>query len=53
MHGQCYRKGNGQPYARKQYIKCKPQSKIAKFNYNQWYKEEKFLDRWNEIIKEL
>ena len=27
--------------------------KIAKFNYDQWYKEEKFLDRWNEIIKEL
>ena len=27
--------------------------KIAKFNYNQWYKEEKFLENWNEIIKEL
>jgi len=32
MHGECYRKGNGQPYTRKQYIKGKPQSKIAKFN---------------------
>jgi len=31
MHGQCYRKGNGQPYTRKQYIKGKPQIKIAKF----------------------
>ena len=31
MHGANYRKGNGQPYARKQYIKGKPQSKIAKF----------------------
>ena len=28
-------------------------SKIAKFNYHQWYKEEKFLENWNEIIKEL
>ena len=28
-------------------------SKIAKFNYNQWYKEDKFLENWNEIIKEL
>jgi len=28
-------------------------SKIAKFNYNQWYKEEKFLENWNEIIKKL
>jgi hypothetical protein len=27
--------------------------KIAKFNYNQWYKEEKFLENWNKIIKEL
>ena len=27
--------------------------KIGKFNYDQWYKEEKFLDRWNKIIKEL
>ena len=32
MHGECYRKSNGQPYTRKQYIKGKPQSKIAKFN---------------------
>ena len=32
MHGQCYRRINGQPYTRKQYIKGKPQSKIAKFN---------------------
>ena len=31
MHGANYRKGNGQPYTRKQYIKGKPQSKIAKF----------------------
>ena len=31
MHGECYRKGNGQPYTRKQYIKGKPQIKIAKF----------------------
>ena len=28
-------------------------AKIAKFNYNQWYKEEKFLENWNEIIKKL
>ena len=28
-------------------------SKIAKFNYNQWYKEDKFLENWNKIIKEL
>ena len=27
--------------------------KIAKFNYNQWYKEDKFLENWNKIIKEL
>jgi hypothetical protein len=27
--------------------------KIAKFNYNQWYKEEKFLENWNKIIKHL
>ena len=27
--------------------------KIAKFNYDQWYKEDKFLENWNEIIKEL
>tara|TARA_B100000029_G_scaffold469619_1_gene507634 strand:+ start:2532 stop:3038 length:507 start_codon:yes stop_codon:yes gene_type:complete len=32
MHGQCYRRSNGQPYTRKEYIKGKPQSKIAKFN---------------------
>lgn len=31
MHGANYRKGNGQPYARKKYIKGKPQIKIAKF----------------------
>ena len=31
MHGECYRKGNGQPYTRKKYIKGKPQIKIAKF----------------------
>ena len=31
MHGECYRKGNGQPYTRKEYIKGKPQIKIAKF----------------------
>lgn len=31
MHGANYRKGNGQPYTRKQYIKGKPQPKIAKF----------------------
>ena len=31
MHGQCYRTGNGQPYARKEFIKGKPQIKIAKF----------------------
>ena len=31
MHGQCYRKGNGQPYTRKEYIKGKPQIKISKF----------------------
>ncbi len=31
MHGANYRRGNGQPYARKQYIKGKPQIKIAKF----------------------
>ena len=35
MHGQCYRKGNGQPYTRKQYIKGKPQIKIAKFQGGQ------------------
>ena len=32
MHGANYRKSNGQPYARKEYIKGKPQSKIAKFH---------------------
>jgi large subunit ribosomal protein L10e len=31
MHGGCYRTGNGQPYARKEFIKGKPQIKIAKF----------------------
>jgi len=31
MHGECYRRGNGQPYTRKQYIKGKPQIKITKF----------------------
>jgi len=31
MHGECYRRGNGQPYARKEFIKGKPQIKIAKF----------------------
>ena len=31
MHGANYRRGNGQPYTRKKYIKGKPQSKIAKF----------------------
>ena len=31
MHGANYRRGNGQPYARKKYIKGKPQIKIAKF----------------------
>ena len=35
MHGECYRKGNGQPYTRKQYIKGKPQIKIAKFEGGQ------------------
>ena len=32
MHGACYRKGVGQPYANTRYIKGKPQIKIAKFN---------------------
>ena len=27
--------------------------KIAKFNYNQWYKEEKFLEKWKEIKSHL
>ena len=31
MHGECYRRGNGQPYTRKEYIKGKPQIKITKF----------------------
>ena len=35
MHGECYRKGNGQPYIRKKYIKGKPQIKIAKFEGGQ------------------
>ena len=35
MHGQCYRRGNGQPYTRKEYIKGKPQIKIAKFHGGQ------------------
>ena len=35
MHGANYRKGNGQPYTRKQYIKGKPQIKIAKFQGGQ------------------
>ena len=35
MHGQCYRRSNGQPYTRKEYIKGKPQSKIAKFEAGQ------------------
>ena len=32
MHGACYRKGVGQPYANTRHIKCKPQIKISKFN---------------------
>ena len=32
MHGANYRRGAGQPYARKKYIKGKPQIKIAKFH---------------------
>ena len=35
MHGECYRKGNGQPYTRKKYIIGKPQIKIAKFQGGQ------------------
>ena len=35
MHGECYRRGNGQPYTRKEYIKGKPQIKIAKFHGGQ------------------
>ena len=32
MHGANYRVGNGQPYTRKEFIKGKPQIKIAKFS---------------------
>ena len=32
MHGANYRKGNGKPYTRKEYIKGKPQTKIAKYS---------------------
>ena len=32
MHGANYRTGNGQPYTRKEFIKGKPQIKIAKFS---------------------
>ena len=35
MHGANYRRGNGQPYTRKKYIKGKPQIKIAKFQGGQ------------------
>ncbi|KFM15355.1 50S ribosomal protein L10e [Marine Group I thaumarchaeote SCGC AAA799-O18] len=35
MHGECYRRANGQPYTRKEYIKGKPQIKIAKFESGQ------------------
>ena len=35
MHGANYRRGNGQPYSRKKYIKGKPQIKIAKFQSGQ------------------
>ena len=35
MHGECYRRANGQPYTRKEYIKGKPQIKIAKFEGGQ------------------
>ncbi len=31
MHGSNYREGNGQVFTRKEYIKGKPQNKIAKF----------------------
>ncbi len=31
MHGANYSRGNGQPYTRREYIKGKPQIKIAKF----------------------
>ena len=32
MHGACYRKNTGQPYANTRHIKGKPQIKIAKFH---------------------
>lgn len=35
MHGANYRQGNGQPYTRREYIKGKPQVKIAKFHGGQ------------------
>jgi len=35
MHGANYRRGNGQPYTRKKFIKGKPQIKIAKFQGGQ------------------
>ena len=35
MHGANYRRGSGQPYTRKEYIKGKPQIKIAKFHGGQ------------------
>ena len=35
MHGECYRRGNGQPYTRKEYIKGKPQIKISNFHGGQ------------------
>ena len=35
MHGANYRRGNGQPYTRKEFIKGKPQVKIAKFSGGQ------------------
>jgi len=35
MHGGNYRRGNGQPYTRKKFIKGKPQIKIAKFQGGQ------------------
>ncbi|MEK6957283.1 MAG: ribosomal protein L16, partial [Thermoproteota archaeon] len=35
MHGANYRRGNGQPYTRKEFIKGKPQIKIAKFSGGQ------------------
>ena len=28
-------------------------SKVAKFNYNQWYKEDKFLEKWKTIESHL